>query len=649
MKTNTRLLAAIFVLIIGIVLGAGSGHAQLATGDPAPPFSLNDAGGKIYDLAAMKDRPLIILFYFDVDSRPSQEGLLSLNQLAGQHKEADLTVWAITLSPKEKTSQFAAQSKLTFPVLLDTGKVSDLYGARVVLPTVCVIGPDLKVLDHIQGGGKTAELMLTRLAERELQRRQTALAKALSDAAIKKNPDDVKARTVMGYAALRTGNVKEAEETFTKLAQKGGKSSAVGKEGLAAVYAKKGQQQEALQLAQEVERVAPERSYAHVIKGDILYAQGKKQEAEGEYQRATQKGDTEVYLKPVGYNQLGRMYANAGKYDKARGLFDQAVAIDPYYVEGTTNKGRTFEKEGNWEKALESYRQAMTRDKADTFASILAKNAQEMVAIQRDAERKKRMDQLIKDLAERFRSQKKAGETKAEDTWTSRPMILSFVDFQEKGGLSERDGFITVLTTQLTDQLNASGRLQVVERVLVERLLEELNLGSSELADPETALKLGRVLAAKLIGTGSLFYLPESTLLSLRLIDTETSAIPLVRNKPLASSGAVEKDLFEIDRDILKTVISKYPLRGFVVKAVGDQVMINLGAKQGVVMGTKFEALEEQQPVTYKGKVLQGGPRAFAELEVVKVEPDFSYAKVVNQERGPKTDDKVQEKTEAQL
>jgi tetratricopeptide (TPR) repeat protein len=649
MKTNTRLLAATFVLILGIVLGVGSSQAQLATGDPAPTFSLTDAGGKVYDLATMKDRPLIILFYFDVDSRPSQEGLLSLNQLARQHKEADLTVWAITLSPKEKTTQFAAQSKLTFPVLLDSGKVSDLYGARVVLPTVCVIGPDLKVLDHIQGGGKTAELMLTRLAERELQRRQTALASALSDEAIKKNPDDVKARTVKGYAALKAGNMKQAEETFTKLAQKGGKSGAVGKEGLAAVYAKKGQQQEALKLAQEVERAAPERSYAHVIKGDILYAQGKKQEAEGEYQGATQKGDTEVYLKPVGYNQLGRMYANAGKYDKARGLFDQAVAIDPYYVEGTTNKGRTFEKEGNWEKALESYRQAMARDKADTFAAVLAKNAQEMVAIQRDAERKKRMDQLIKDLAERFRSQKKASEGKAEDTWTSRPMILTFVDFQEKGGLSERDGFITVLTTQLTDQLNASGRLQVVERVLVERLLEELNLGSSELADPETALKLGKVLAAKLIGTGALFYLPDSTLLSLRLIDTETSAIPLVRNKPLASSGALEKDLFEIDRDILKTVISKYPLRGFVVKTVGDQVMINLGAKQGVVMGTKFEALEEQQPVTYKGKVLQGGPRIFAELEVVKVEPDFSYAKVVKQERGPKTDDKVQEKTEAQL
>jgi hypothetical protein len=206
-----------------------------------------------------------------------------------------------------------------------------------------------------------------------------------------------------------------------------------------------------------------------------------------------------------------------------------------------------------------------------------------------------------------------------------------------------------VLTTQLADQLNASGRLQVVERVLVERLLEELNLGSSELADPETALSLGKVLAAKLIGTGSLIYLPDSIMLSLRLIDSETSAIPLVRNRSLASAGPMEKDLFELNRDILKTVISKYPLRGYVVQSTADQVMLNIGAKQGVVMGTRFEALEEQPPVTYKGKVLQSGPKAFAELEVVRVEPDLCDAKVLKQDRALKTDDKVLEKVEAKL
>ena len=231
-----------------------------------------------------------------------------------------------------------------------------------------------------------------------------------------------------------------------------------------------------------------------------------------------------------------------------------------------------YQQERDWDKALKSYRQALRIEGADTFAAVLAKNAQKMLELQRDADRKKRMDQLIKDLAARYRSQEKESRKKGEDTWTSRPMILSFVDFQEKGGLAERDGFATVLTTQLADNLNASGRVQVVERVLVERLLEELNLGSSELADPETALRLGKVLAAKVIGSGSMYHLPNGTLLSLRLIDTETSAIPMVKNKQLSSQTSLERELFELNRDILKTMVLKYPLRGFVVQVRGDQL-----------------------------------------------------------------------------
>jgi tetratricopeptide (TPR) repeat protein len=347
-------------------------------------------------------------------------------------------------------------------------------------------------------------------------------------------------------------------------------------------------------------------------------------------------------------NQAGRLYANAGQYEKARELYDRALTIDPYYIEGTTNKGLTYEKEGKWDKALESYRQALALDKADVFANVLAKKVQEVIDLQKDTERKKRMDKLVKDLAARYRTQQET-KPKPEDTWTSPPMILSFVDFQEKGGLAERDGFSTILMAQLADHLNASGRVRVVERVLIERLLEELNLGSSDLADPGTALKLGKILAAKLIGTGSLYYLPQGTLMSLRLIDTETSAIPQVTTKQLGSQASLEKELFQLNRDILKTVITKYPLRGYVAKVEGDQTLINLGSQQGVVQGTKFDVLEEQDPVQYKGKSLRAAPKSIGQVEVVRVEPDLSFVRVVKQGKPLKVDAKIQERIDETL
>lgn len=646
MRRTARMTVPALFMVLVALLAAGDCGAQLTGGKSAPVFTLKGLDGKTYDLAQAKDRPMVVLYFFDVDSRPSQEGLLTLNDLAKRHGEQDLSVWAVTSSPREKVSAFRASSGLTFPILLDGGEVGTLYQARLVLPTVAVIGPGLKILNYYQGGGKTTEVMLTGLAERQLQRRLTKYAQAVSDAVLKADPKSPKARAVKGYAALKEQNLKEAEQQFGDLAKSGGEAEVLGKEGLAAVHAKKDEPDKALQLIAEVQQKAPDRSYAHVIKGDILYAQNKKKEAEEQYQTAVKKKVAEPYQEGVRYNQLGRMYANAGKYQEARGLYDQAVTIDPYYIEGTTNKGLTYEREGKWDSALESYRQALTLDKNDHYAAVLAKKASEMLEIQKDIERKKRVDQLVKDLAQRYKAQKEAKAKGDEDAWTSQPMVLSFVDFQEKGGLSERDGFSTVLMSQLGDHLNASGRVKVVERVIIDRLLEELNLGSSELADPETALRLGRILAARLVGTGSLYYLPQGTLLSLRLIDTETTAIPQVTTRQMGPQAGLEKEIFGLNREILRTVISKYPLRGFVVKLSGDEAMINVGAKQGAVTGTKFDVLEEQGAVEYKGKQLRPAPKTVAQIEVSRVEPDFSYAKVVSAQRPLKADDKVEERME---
>lgn len=642
MKRFTKPLAFLAMMAIVVVPGLCSG--QITPGDMAPAFSLKDVKGTTYDLYQIRKRPMIILYFFDAESRPSQEGLMSLDQLAKRYADADLIVWGITVSSQEAVSAFLARTQLRLPILLDTTGVSDRYQARFIVPTVCVVGPGLLVMDYFQGGGKTIEIMLVRLAERTLQRQQTMLAKAISDEVEKKNPDNIEAKTVKGYAALKEGNLDEAEKTFHALSKKVGPAEVLGKEGLSAVYAKKGKTDEALKMATEVERKAPDRAFVHVVKGNILYSQNRKDEAQEEYKKGVEKTSAAPFQKAMAYNQLGRLNASLGKYEQARDLYDQAVEIDPYNIEATSNKGMTYEKEGRWNDALGAYQKALSLNKQDTFAAILARKAEEMLAIQQDAAKKQRIDKLVQDLAARYRSQK-TSKAKAEDPWTSQPMVLSFVDFQEKGGLSERDGFSTVLTTQLSDQLNASGRVQAVERVLVERLLEELNLGSSELADPETALHLGKVLAAKVIGTGTLFFLPDGTFLNMRLIDTETSAIPKVVTKQFASDVSFDKEIGKLNREILKAIIETYPLRGYVVQvSAGDQVMINLGAKQGVVLGTKFDVIEEQAPIEYKGKLLRSAPKTIGQIEIVRVEPDLSYARILNQERALKTDDKIKEK-----
>lgn len=620
---------------------AVTGYAELTTGQTAPMFALKDINGKAFDLAKMRDKPLIIVYFFDVNSRPSQEGLFSLNQLAKQHK-TDMTVLAVTAGPQDKVARFASGAGLIFPVFSNGGTAMNLYQAKQVLPAVCIIGPGLKVLDYFQGGGKSTEAMLVRLAERELQRKRTGFARAVGSEVVKKNPGSSRAKAVMGYAALKEADLKKAENIFSGLSKQGREGEILGKEGLAAVYKKRNQHNKALRVISEVEQKAPERAYVHVLKGDILYSQNKKAEAEKEYHTAVDKKVVEPYQDAVRYNQLGRFYATTKRSKEARVLYEKAVTIDPYYVEGTTNKGLSFEKEGNWDEALKAYQQALAVNRNDVYATVLARRAREMLDLQKDTERKKRIDQLVKDLAGRFRSQKP--EKPGEDTWTSRPMVLTFVDFEEKGGLSEREGFSTVVTSELTADLSSSGRVKVVERVLMDRLLEELNLGTSDLANPETALKLGKILAAKLVGTGSLISLPDETIITLRLIDTESSEIPQLTTREIKAQASLEKELLSLNREILKTVITKYPLRGFVMKIKGDEVLINLGSQQGVVSGTRFDVLEEQETLEYKGKVLKSSPKVVGTIEVVAVEADFARARLISQQRTVRADDKIQER-----
>ena len=118
----------LILFLLGGLLAAEA-YCQLSSGQPAPVFSLKDVKGQDFDFSRMKERPLTVLYFFDAESKPSQEGLMSLNKLTKDHKGLDLAVWAITLSTKEKVNPFVSRSGLVFPVLLDGSGVSDSYRA----------------------------------------------------------------------------------------------------------------------------------------------------------------------------------------------------------------------------------------------------------------------------------------------------------------------------------------------------------------------------------------------------------------------------------------------------------------------------------------------------------------------------------------
>jgi peroxiredoxin/Tfp pilus assembly protein PilF len=644
MTTEQRQIrGAVKIIILVLMLGINPLVALALTGEPAPDFGLTGVDGKVYTLSSLKDRPMVMLYFFAVDSKPSHSGLKALDQLCGQYRDSDLQVLAITRSSRARVERFLSHTPIEFPVLLDTGRVSKRYGADRIVPTTCIVGPGLKVLDLIQGGGKSSEVMLVRLAQRALQHRKSQFAQAVSEKVVQSNPQNVSARVVKAYAALDQGKLEESKIVFARLAgQPTGRGRLAGKEGLSAVAAQKGRVQEALELARQVERADPSRGLVNVIKADVLYSQNQKQAAEREYEKAVAKDNTAARHRAKALNQLARIRAGQGRLQQSKALYDRAVAIDPYFIEATANKGLVYEKEGRWDLALDSYTKALGVDKHDSVALALSQRALAMMQLEQNKSEKSRIDTLVKDLAARYRSRSPSQQT-TDDPWTSRPLVLSFVNMTETGGLAVRDGFSTVLTSRLAETLNGSGRMRVVERVVVEKLLQELHLGSSELADPATALRLGKVLSARLICTGTLYYLNGNYLLTLRLIDTETTRIAKVITADIAGTGSARTAVQGLNRRILAAVMEQYPLQGYVVQARDQTVMVNLGAAQGVVPGTRFEIVEPARDVTYRGRQLRGLPKVIGQVRIDSVEQDFCRGRVIRTQRPVARDDMLRE------
>lgn len=84
----------------------------------------------------------------------------------------------------------------------------------------------------------------------------------------------------------------------------------------------------------------------------------------------------------------------------------------------------------------------------------------------------------------------------------------------------------TIVQERLTTYLAETGKVEVVERRLLEKVLGEMKLGASGVVDAETAQRLGKVLGAGAVVTGTLQDLAKNKAeVNARLVRTETARI----------------------------------------------------------------------------------------------------------------------------
>lgn len=171
------------------------------------------------------------------------------------------------------------------------------------------------------------------------------------------------------------------------------------------------------------------------------------------------------------------------------------------------------------------------------------------------------------------------------DTWTTRPLTLAFMPFEEQ-----------LIVPRLARALQDSGRVKIVERQRLEQLLTELHL-DAKLIDRDTALRLGRMLAAQMLAFGHVLRYQERGMLSLRLVETETSVDMIMDTKTFETAHDLESAIQELSQYVLSQLRRLYPRQGRVLAILPQgHVLINLGTDQGVTPGGTLHLLGGDAP-----------------------------------------------------
>jgi len=225
--------------------------------------------------------------------------------------------------------------------------------------------------------------------------------------------------------------------------------------------------------------------------------------------------------------------------------------------------------------------------------------------------------------------------------------------------------------------LMESGRFTLIEREKVNAVLAEQNFGASGRVSAATAAKIGKMIGAELILTGSVSQFSISrtgggisrlqvgvttgkVVLQARLVNTTTGEIVVAAEEDNKKTliGARYKSLnfkqnfdYGLAHEVMHPAVEKMvgkivdrtkgmksstpapkPHRGRVIKVEGDNVWINLGSNSGIEIGDEFDVYRKGEELIdpETGLSLGAEEEMVGKIVVTEVKAKYSIATVQN-------------------
>jgi len=275
-----------------------------------------------------------------------------------------------------------------------------------------------------------------------------------------------------------------------------------------------------------------------------LYDEGLSDVDKGEFKQAISKFQEALIAEPENpdiHRELGIAYYKSNDYANAISSLSKALHLNSEDGSSIFYLGLSYESLPDYDNALKYYKNYLN-------GGYSSGNAEEVIEGRIQWIANKKIEADIKNAL------KVENQINADTIQTN---TLAVLYFQNIGNNKALDPLQKGLTEMLITDLSKVKDLRVVERVKLQKLLDEIGLGQSGLVAEETAPRVGKIFGVNRLVKGTFLDIDSVNFrMGVGTIGTKTGAYQDVTNV----SGSLE-DLFKLEKELTFSVIDEMGIK----------------------------------------------------------------------------------------
>ena len=267
-----------------------------------------------------------------------------------------------------------------------------------------------------------------------------------------------------------------------------------------------------------------------------LIEQGKNDEAIARMRRAVVLEPNEAEY----YRLMGIALYNKQQYEEAAQTFVTTLKMDDEDDQAAYYLGATYEALKDYNKAIQYYRLYNELTFYGDYKELVEARIKILYRQQMQVEAQRAL------------------QTEQQLDVASIPSnTIAILYFENKGQKAELNPLQKGLAEMIITDLSKVKALKVVERVRLQKLVEEMNLGETDLVDQRTAPRLGKLLGANRLVKGSFFELQADKVnIDAFVTRTITGALDVTTN----ITGDM-KEFLRLEKDLVFKILDEMKIK----------------------------------------------------------------------------------------